>query len=101
MAPSREKSTAELGEDIDDIKRMIAEMFNELKTGYVPRELYEARHSGLRAEIALEMAVIRNEAAGVKSTAVSARSLAMWCAGMLASAVVVALVGFLATGGGM
>jgi hypothetical protein len=97
----RERSLAELGEDLDEIKGTLAALMAELKSGYVPRELYEARHAGLRAEIALEMASMRTEALAIKSAAEGARDLAKWCFGLLAGAVVVALVGFLATGGSM
>ncbi len=100
MTAGRERSTAELGEDLDEIKASLAALMTELKSGYVPREVYEARHKGLRAEIALEMAGMRSETSAVRSVAETARVLAMWCFGLLATAVVVALVGFLAAGGG-
>ena len=96
---SRERSLAELGEDLDEIKNTLAALMAELKSGYVPRELYEARHAGLRAEIALEMASMRTESLAIRAVSEGARDLAKWCIGLLASAVVVALVGFLATGG--
>lgn len=99
MTNGRERSAAELGEDLDDIKRALEALMVELKAGYVAREVYEARHTGLRAEIALEMASMRTETLNVRGVAEGARTLAMWCFGLIATAVVVALVGFLATGG--
>lgn len=57
----REPSADELAEDFAELKRMLEALMAELKAGYVPRELYEANHRSLRAEIALEMAAMRRD----------------------------------------
>lgn len=111
---ARERSPVELGEDLDEIKAGVSELRREVKSALadlLPRELYEARHTALRSEIALELAAIKAQqesdrlsaakATGdVGKTAEGARAIAMWALGILASAVVISLVGWLATGGG-
>lgn len=108
---SRERSPEELGEDLDEIKATLADLRSELRQGFVPRELYDARHLGLRSEVALEMAAIKaqqdaDRLAAEKANLASqtkaegARVLSMWALGLICSAVIVALVGFLVAGAG-
>ena len=100
--PSRELSLEELAEDFAEIKASLASLnskLDHLDRRFVPRELYEARHAGLRSEINLELTSLRSytdtQVSNASSTAESARALSLWALGILASAVVVALVGFL------
>lgn len=97
---ARERSAEELGEDLDEIKAALDAIRDDLKAGYVPRELYEARHTALRSEVALELAAIKAQAEADRKTTEGARHIAMWALGMVASAVIVALVGFLVAGAG-
>jgi len=110
---ARVPEAEELAEDLAEIRRQLESvvkdqgrrfdaLMQELKSGYVPRELYEARHTALRSEIALEMAAIKSQADADRNTSASARAISMWALGLICSAVVIALVGFLVNqGGGM
>jgi phage baseplate assembly protein W len=90
----RIRTIEEVGEDLDEIKQSLADLSTKLDQRYVPRELYEAKHEALRQEIAREVASLRIEAS-------SARALALWCFGLLAGSVVVAVVAWaVASGGG-
>ena len=66
--PQRVPEAAELAEDIAEIKQRLGNIVDRLERGYVPRELYEARHTALRTEISLELARIRNDLDGKAST---------------------------------
>ena len=90
---TRERGLAELGEDLDEIKQALAELRGELRDHYVPREVYEFRHEALRSEVTKELARISRDAT-------QARTVAMWALGLICSAVVVALVGWLVTAAG-
>lgn len=90
---------AELYEDLREISERLARMEEKLDAKYVPREVYEARHTALRSEVALELANIRATQDSDRKTAHSAKQLAQWCMGMIATAVIVAMVGFLVQGG--
>lgn len=96
---ARQRSPDEIAEDLEEIKQALHALRGELSAGYVPRELYEARHLALRKEIALEYAAMTREMESVRMVAGGARALAMWCLGTIAVAVITALVGFVATGG--
>lgn len=122
MTERRVPEAGELAEDLADIKRQLEgvvknqdrrfdALLQELKAGYVPRELYEARHTALRSEVALEMAAIKMqqdadraaakaETISARGVADSAKGLSMWALGLICTAVVVALVGFLVNAGG-
>lgn len=100
MTVPRERTPAELGESLDEIKATLAELHTDMRTSYVPRELYDARHHALRSEIALELAAIKAQADADRETTRGARALSMWALGLIASAVIVALVGFLVAGAG-
>lgn len=108
---ARAPDPAELAEDLDEIKKRLAGIDEKLDARYVPRELYEARHTALRSEIALEMAAIKarqdaDRTAAEKADtetrhrAESARGLSMWALGLLCTAVVVAMVGWLVSSAG-
>lgn len=58
---------AELAEDIAEIKERLGNIVDRLEKGYVQRELYESEHRGLRTEISLELARIRNDLDGKAS----------------------------------
>jgi hypothetical protein len=102
--PPRTRTTEEIGEDLDEIKAALALLSERLDQRFVPRELYEARHQSLRDEVAREIAVLNAKVeagdAATGKTAESARTLSVWALGVLASAVVIALVGFLLNGAG-
>ncbi len=85
--------------DVRDILERLAKMEEKLDQRFLPRELYEANHRSLRSEIALELVAIRQTQETDRATAAAAKSLSMWAVGLIATAVVVALIGFLATGG--
>jgi hypothetical protein len=100
---SRERTIEEVGEDLDEIKAALTSLSDKLDQRFVPRELYEAKHESLRHEIAREFASLKaamergdthNE-----NVANAARTLAQWCFGTVAVAVITALVGFLVAGG--
>ena len=88
-----------LATDLREIAERLSRMEEKLDQRFVPRELYEARHTSLRSEIALELAAMRQQQTTDRAVAAAAKALSMWAVGLIASAVVVALVGFLATGG--
>lgn len=98
--PPRDRSPAEMAEDLDEIKERLRSIEDRLDARYVPREVYEARHKSLRDEVALQLANIKNQQEADRAIAVSARTTAQWAFGVLATAVVVALVGFLLAGAG-
>jgi hypothetical protein len=78
-------------------------MSDKLDQRFVPREVYEAKHEALRHEVAREFASLKTAMiagdAATDRVAMSARTLAQWCFGVLAVAVITALVGFLVAGG--
>lgn len=99
-----------LSASINEIAERLTRMEEKLDQRFVPRELYEARHTALRSEVALELAAIKarqdadrlslqGELANDRKTAETAKTLAMWAVGLIAAATIVALVGFLQTGG--
>lgn len=89
-----------MAEDIDEIKTLVSDLGAKIDAKYVPRELYDAHRASLRSEIALELAAIKAQQETDRRTVESARGLSMWALGLIASAVVVALVGFLLAGAG-
>lgn len=98
-SPRRVPEVDELAEDISEIKSAISKIEEKLDARYVPREVYEARHTSLRSEVALELANIMSQMEGIKNTSESARSLAMWAVGLMASLVIASLVTFVTVGG--
>jgi hypothetical protein len=102
--PPRTRTTEEIGEDLDEIKATLALLSDRLDQRFVPRELYEARHQSLRDEVAREIAVVHAKLeagdAATSKVAETARTFAVWALGVLASAVVIGLVGFLINGNG-
>jgi predicted metal-dependent phosphoesterase TrpH len=110
MAAPRVRTLEEVGEDVEEIKDSISKLSDKLDQRFVSRELYEAKHEALRHEVAREFAALkaaveRGDAASegrakdAYVTASNARTLAMWCLGVLAVAVIGAMVGILSTGG--
>lgn len=95
----RVPSIEELAEDMRGLLTEVKELRADLHKQFVPRELYEARHSALRSEIALELAGIRAQQDADRKIGQGAKQLAQWCFGALASAVIVAMVGYLVQGG--
>lgn len=104
---SRERTPAELGEDLDEIKAAVRELMAELKAAYVPRDLYEARHTALRSEVATELAHIQADmktkassetVRSAVSKAETAQRIAWGVLILLAGIIVTALVGFLQAG---
>lgn len=87
-----------LAADLREIAERLSRMEEKLDQRFVSRELYEARHTSLRSEIALEFAALRQQQNTDRLTATAAKTLSMWAVGLVASSVVVALVGFLAQG---
>lgn len=59
MTTGRVPDLQEVAEDLGRIEERLARMEDKLDARYVPRELYEARHTALRSEIALEVASIK------------------------------------------
>lgn len=95
---------AELAEDIAEIKDRLGNIVDRLEKGYVPRELYEARHTALRTEVSLELARIRNDLDGkagadevitVRNKADSAFRISWGVLAILAATFVTFLVGVL------
>lgn len=99
MAP-RVRTLEELGEDLDEIKSGVSGLSDKLDQRFVPRELYEANHRALRSEVALELAAIKAQQEADRKASEGTKAIAMWALGLVASAVIVALVGFLVTAGG-
>lgn len=89
-----------MAEDIDEIKTLVSDLGTKIDAKYVPRELYDAHRTSLKSEIALELAAIKAQQESDRKVVDSARGLSMWALGLIASAVVVALVGFLLAGAG-
>jgi hypothetical protein len=50
----------EIAEDLKRIEERTERMEDKLDARFVPRELYEARHTALRSEVALEMASLKS-----------------------------------------
>ena len=103
MTP-RVPETAELAEDIAEIKQRLGNIVDRLEKGYVPRELYEARHMALRSEVSAELARLRNdldskaskdEVATVKSKAETSFRISWGVFALVAAGFVTFLVGML------
>lgn len=95
---ARVPDAEELADDLSRIEQRLVRMEEKLDQRYVPRELYEARHTALRSEIALELAGMKRDQEASHKVAEGAKALSMWALGLITSAVVVAMVGFLVAG---
>jgi hypothetical protein len=111
MEGRRVPDPEDLAAAIVEIRTQLQTMNDKLDKRFVPRELFDAHHRSLQDRVALELAGIRaaqeadrltaeRRSTEVKGVAEGARAISMWALGLIASAVVVALVGFLATNGG-
>lgn len=67
-AGGRTPEPDELAEDIAEIKRSLAELIGRIEAlPFLRLDVYEARHTSLRNEIALEMAAMTRRLDGVES----------------------------------
>lgn len=96
----REPSLGELADDVAEIKAMAEAINTKIDSlPYLRVDVYEARHAGLRSEIALEMKGVKQDVIAVRGISENARTLAMWALGVLVVAVVGAIVTFAVSGG--
>lgn len=105
-AAPREPSLGELHEDLGELKAKL----DRFTTDFLPREVYEARHKGLRDNLALELKNLQQEIqalrhsngeqfGNMKELAESADRKAMWAIAMIAITVIGAIVTAVITGG--
>lgn len=110
-ADRRVPDPEELAEAIGDIRTHLQRIEDRLDQRYVPRELYDAKHTALRSEVAMEVAALKAQqdadrlaaerrSGEVRGVATTARIIAMWALGVVVTLSMSALVGFVATGGG-
>lgn len=98
---ARERTPAELGEDLDELKESLASLHRKLDAlPFVRKDVYDAQHTALRTEIALEMANLTRGVDHVRGVALSSRQLSMWALGLICTAVVAGIVSFLINAGG-
>jgi len=87
----RDYSMVELAEDIAAIHAELVGVRSEM----LRKDLYEAHHSALRAEIRLEVENIRTEMKQLESVAGEARAAARWAIGLVGTIFLSAVVGLL------
>lgn len=105
-AGRREPSTAELADDMAELKVMLADVNSKLDNlPYIRRDVYEARHTSLRSEIALQLAAIENSMKTLSTRVGNVEDRHTWIArtamaGLLLPVVAALVVAALLAGGG-
>lgn len=104
-AGRREPSTAELADDMAELKATLSEVNSKLDNlPYVRTDVYEARHTSLRAEVALQLAGIETTMRALAKRVGTVEERHTWVArtavaGVLLPVIVALVVGALLAGG--
>lgn len=103
---NRDPSPGELADDLAELKQMLHELTVKIDNlPYLRVDVYEARHTSLRGEVALQLAAMQTSINNAHSLAVAVDGRLTWVAraavgGLLFPIIVAIVVGVLLAGGG-